>query len=247
MILDRIRFSTCMIVCVYCTAMANTHAAWSDIFRVFSSEPGQPASSILTNSEMVNGLKEALSKGTQSAINNLGRTDGYYKNPQVKISMPESLQKAEKALRKLGQDKSVDEFILSMNRAAEQAVPETTAIFSDSIRSMSFDDAKGILQGPDDAATEYFRRSSGTRLAEKILPIVKKSTSAVGITAKYKNLLNKMGPLTSLIDKKSVDLDQYITRKALDGLFKMLAAEEKLIRNDPAARTTELLKKVFGT
>jgi hypothetical protein len=161
--------------------------------------------------------------------------------------MPESLQKAEKALRKLGQDKSVDEFILSMNRAAEQAVPETTAIFSDSIRSMSFDDAKGILQGPDDAATEYFRRSSGTRLAEKILPIVKKSTSAVGITAKYKDLLDKMGPLTSLIDKKSLDLDQYITRKALDGLFKMLAAEEKLIRNDPAARTTELLKKVFGT
>ena len=111
---------------------------------------------------------------------------------------------------------------------------------------MSFDNAKSILQGPDDAATQYFRRSSKDRLTEKMLPIVKTSTSAVGITAKYKHMLDKMGPLSSLVDTKSLDIDQYITNKALDGLFKMVAEEEKLIRNDPAARTTTLLEKVFG-
>ena len=195
---------------------------------------------------MINGLKEALSNGTQSAINNLGRTDGFFKNPKVRIPMPESLEKVEKTLRKLKQDKTADEFILSMNRAAEQAVPEAATVFSDAIRGMSFEDAKGILQGPDDAATQYFRRSSKDRLTEKMLPIVKTSTSAVGITAKYKHMLDKMGPLSSLVDTKSLDIDQYITNKALDGLFKMVAEEEKLIRNDPAARTTTLLEKVFG-
>jgi len=243
---DRIRFSTCMIVCVYCTAVADTHAAWSDVFRLFTGESSQSTSSALTNSEMINGLKEALSRGTQSAINNLGRTDGFFKNPKVRIPMPESLEKVEKTLRKLKQDKTADEFILSMNRAAEQAVPEAASIFSDTIRSMSFDNAKSILQGPDDAATQYFRRSSKDRLTEKMLPIVKTSTSAVGITAKYKHMLDKMGPLSSLVDTKSLDIDQYITNKALDGLFKMVAEEEKLIRNDPAARTTTLLEKVFG-
>ncbi len=243
----RIIFSTCMIVCVYFTAMADTHAAWSDVFKIFSSESSQSTSSAMTNSEMINGLKEALSKGTLSAINNLGRTDGFFKNPKVKIPMPETLEKVEKALRKMKQDKTADEFILSMNHAAEQAVPEAASIFSDTIRSMSFDDAKGILQGPDDAATQYFRHSSGARLSEKMLPIVKQSTSAVGITAKYKNMVDKMGPLSSLVNMKSLDIDQYITNKALDGLFKMLTEEEKLIRNDPAARTTALLKKVFGT
>ena len=106
---DRIRFSTCMIVCVYCTAVADTHAAWSDVFRLFTGESSQSTSSALTNSEMINGLKEALSNGTQSAINNLGRTDGFFKNPKVRIPMPESLEKVEKALRKLKQDKTADE------------------------------------------------------------------------------------------------------------------------------------------
>ena len=244
---DRIRFSTCMIVCVYCTAVADTHAAWSDVFRLFTGESSQSTSSALTNSEMINGLKEALSNGTQSAINNLGRTDGFFKNPKVRIPMPESLEKVEKTLRKLKQDKTVDEFILSMNRAAEQAVPEAASIFSDTIRSMSFDDTRDILQGPEDAATQYFKHYSGARIEEKMLPIVKKSTNAAGITAKYKNMVDKMGTLSSLVDKKSLDIDRYVTRKALEGLFKMLAAEEKLIRNDPAARTTTLLKKVFGT
>ena len=241
-----IKFSICIIVCMYCMTIAGCHAAWGDFFGIFKGKSSQSASSTLTQGEMINGLKEALTQGARSAVNNLGRIDGFFKNPKVSIPMPESLEKVEKALRKLKQDKTADEFILSMNRAAEQAVPEAASIFSDTIRSMSFDNAKSILQGPDDAATQYFRRSSKDRLTEKMLPIVKTSTSAVGITAKYKHMLDKMGPLSSLVDTKSLDIDQYITNKALDGLFKMVAEEEKLIRNDPAARTTTLLEKVFG-
>ena len=240
-------FSICVVVCIYFTTMTNSNAAWSDIFKIFSGVTGQATSSELTNSEIVNGLKEALSKGTKSAINSLGRPDGFFQNPGVKIPMPESLEKVEKTLRKFKQDKTADEFILSMNRAAEQAVPEAASIFSNAIRSMSFEDAKGILQGPDDAATQYFRRSSKNRLTEKMLPIVRKSTNAVGATAKYKKMVEKLGPVSGLVDTKLLDIDQYVTDKALDGLFKMLAEEEKLIRNDPAARTTAILKKVFGT
>lgn len=245
----RCRILSCLVLVFGCASCTSLHATWGDFLGIFIDEKDSvPAKNLsLTNSEMIAGLKEALTIGAQSAINNLGRTDGFFQNPEVKISMPESLEKIEKALRKLKQDKTADEFILSMNRAAEQAVPEAASIFSDAIRSMSFDDAKSILQGPDDAATQYFRRSGGARLSEKMLPIVKKSTTTVGITAKYKNMVDKMGPLSSLIDTKSLDIDQYITKKALNGLFKMLAAEEILVRNDPAARTTALLKKVFGT
>jgi hypothetical protein len=235
-----------MVLCVCFTAATDTHAAWSDVFRIFTGESDQSATA-LTNTEIVNGLKEALSKGAKSAINNLGRPDGFFQNPRVKIPMPESLEKVETALRKLGQGKPADEFILSMNRAAEQAVPEAATVFADAIHAMSFDDAKGILQGPDDAATRYFRRSGKHRLTEKMLPIVQKSTNAAGITARYKNMVDRLGPVSGLVDTKSLDIDQYVTDKALDGLFRMLADEEKLIRNDPAARTTALLKKVFGS
>ena len=235
-----------MLIGIYFTAISNSHAAWNDIFKIFSGDADQGPSSTLTDSEIVNGLKEALSKGTKSAVSNLGRYDGFFKNPRVKIPMPDSLEKVEKAMRTLKQDKIADEFILSMNRAAEQAVPEAASIFSDAIRSMSFSDAKGILQGPDDSATQYFKRSSKTRLTEKMLPIIKKSTDAVGVTAKYKNMVDKLGPVSSLVDTKSLDIDQYVTDKALEGLFRLLADEEKLIRHDPAARTTALLKKVFG-
>jgi len=245
--LGRTVFSTCVIVCVYFMTMADTQAAWSDVFKIFTGESDQSTSSALSNSEIVNGLKEALSKGTKSAVNNLGRPDGFFQNPRVKIPMPESLAKVEMTLRKLKQDKTADEFILSMNRAAEQAIPEAVPVFSDAIHAMSIEDAKGILQGPDDAATQYFKRSSKHRLAEKMLPIVQKSTNAVGITAKYKSMVDKLGPVSGLMDTKSLDIDQYVTDKALDGLFKLLADEEQLIRNNPAARTTALLKKVFGT
>ena len=133
-----------------------------------------------------------------------------------------------------------------MNRAAEQAVPEAAVIFSDAIKQITFADAKAILNGPDTAATDYLRRTGGQRLEESMLPIVKQATDQVGVTAKYKALFDNLGFMSNLIDKNSLDIDQYVTNKATDGLFKILAEEETLIRQDPKARTTELLQRVFG-
>jgi len=152
----------------------------------------------------------------------------------------------EDGLRKIGQDKYADEFVLTMNRAAEQAVPEAAEIFGSAIRNMSIEDARGILNGQDDAATKYFRRTSGEKLVNRFLPIVKKSTEQIGVTSNYKQMVDKLGFMSRFIDTESLDVDRYITNKAIDGLFLMVAREEKLIRENPAARTTDLLKKVFS-
>ena len=217
-------------------------ADWDDILDFFTGDGG----SDLTDSEVIRGLKEALANGTSKAINQLGKEDGYLHNRKVKIPVPEKLEKAEDLLRNLKQDKLVDDFITSMNRAAEQAVPEATHIFSDALRQMTFADAREILNGPDDAATRYFRRTSSEQLIDKMLPVVSESTNRVGVTAKYKNLIDKLGFAASLVEPESLDLDRYVTRKAVDGLFTVIAEEERLIRRDPAARTTELLRKVFS-
>jgi len=192
------------------------------------------------------GLKQALEKGTQQAVTLLGRENGYFANSRVKIPMPENLVRVEKVLRKLGQGKAADEFVLSLNRAAEAAAPQAKAIFLQVIRQMSVQDAVGIVRGPDDAATRYFRQHSETALTEKFRPVVAAATSKVGVTQRYKQLLKEAGPATALIDLRSLDIDDYVTARALDGLFLMVADEEKRIRQDPVARTTELLRKVFG-
>lgn len=203
--------------------------------------PGAP----LSNSDMVGGLKEALAKGTQSAIAKLGKSDGFLKNPEVAIPMPESLKKVDKLLRKIGQEKRADEFVATLNHAAEQAVPEAAGLFAESITQMTVQDAQAILKGPDNAATEYFRKTSGAKLAERFKPVVQAATDKAGVTNSYKALLDKAGPLAQMMGKET-DLDSYVTDKTVDGLFKMIAAEEKLIRQDPLARSTDLLKKVFG-
>ena len=228
--------------------ISNVHAGWSDLLDYFSDDPEitKGATSVLTNAEVVDGLKEALSKGTTSAIASLGKKDGFFANRQVKIPMPDSLKTVEDGLRKLGQDKYADEFVLTMNRAAEQAVPEAAEIFGSAIRSMSIEDAQGILNGPDDAATKYFRRTSGEKLVNRFLPIVERSTDRVGVTSNYKEMVGKLGFASRFFDTESLDVDRYVTNKAVDGLFLMVAREEKLIRENPAARTTELLKKVFS-
>jgi len=235
-------------VLIICFGISNVYAGWGDLLDYFSddSEITKGAVSVLTNSEVVDGLKEALNKGTTSAIASLGKQDGFFANVKVKIPMPASLNTIEDGLRKIGQDKYADEFILTMNRAAEQAVPEAAEIFGSAIRSMSIEDAKGILSGPDDAATKYFRRTSGEKLVNRFLPIVKKSTEQVGVTSNYKQMVDKLGFMSKFVDTESLDVDQYVTNKAIDGLFLMVAKEEKLIRQNPAARTTDLLKKVFS-
>ena len=205
----------------------------------------------LSQDQMVNGLKEALGNGVRQAQATLGKPDGFLKDLNVRIPMPESLQKVEKALRTLRQDKLADEFVTTMNRAAEQAVPEAAAVLGDSVKQMSIADAKSILTGTNNAATQYFRRTSGTNLHARFLPIVKAATEKTGVTSAYKRMTDKagggLGGLSAgLLGKGTPDLDDYVTRKALDGLFLKIAEQERQIRMNPVARTTELLQKVFG-
>ncbi len=192
------------------------------------------------------GLKQALEVGSERAAGTLGRVDGYLKNPPVHIPVPDQLQRAESLLRKVGAGKYADQFVTSLNRAAEAAAPKAKPIFVDVIRNMTIEDAVGILRGGDDAATQYFRRHSQDRLIAIFRPVVARTTSDVGVTAYYKRFVDKAGR-TGLVDTRGLDLDDYVTRKALDGLFYMLAQEERRIRQDPLARTTQLLRQVFGS
>jgi hypothetical protein len=205
----------------------------------------------LTRDQMVGGLKEALGKGVEKAVASLGKEDGFLKDAGVKIPMPESMQKVEKTLRALRQDKLADDFVTSMNRAAEQAVPEAAGVLGDSVKQMSIADARSILTGTNNAATRYFRRTSETNLYARFLPIVRTATEKTGVTSAYKRMTDKAGSGIGglgggLFGKQAPDLDDYVTRKTLDGLFLKIADQEKMIRENPAARTTELLQKVFG-
>ncbi|MEM7250800.1 MAG: DUF4197 domain-containing protein [Pseudomonadota bacterium] len=225
----------------------------ADLFKqlldtVTSSGGGGAASSALSNGDIVSGLKEALLQGSQKAIAQLGKTDGFLGNPSVRIPMPDSLQKVEKTLRTLKQDKYADQFVETMNRAAEEAVPKAINMVKTAISKMTVDDAKGILNGPDDAATQYFRRVGGDTLVKDFRPVVEKATDSVGLTSSYKSFMGKGGGLlSSLVGEDATDLDGYVTDKAVDGLFKLIAQEEKAIRENPVARTTDILKKVFGS
>ena len=204
-------------------------------------------STVLSNDQIIQGLKEALTVGTEKAIGILGREGGYLNDAEVRIPLPGGLKSIAKGLRSLGQDELVDEFEETINRAAEQAVPETISIFSDTIRQMTLEDANGILNGNDTAATDYFRDKSNDRLSASILPIVQQSTERTGVTAAYKKLTGNVGFLSSYVDMDRLDLDKYVTEKAVSGLFIKLAEQEQLIRKDPVARTTDLLKTVFSS
>ena len=202
----------------------------------------------LTDNEITGGLKEALFSGVKFAVNTLGKENGFLNDTRVKIPLPKSLQNVEKAMRFAGQGKMVDEFVTSMNRAAEKAVPVAIDVFVDSIKQMTFTDVKNILfSGQDDSATQFFRRTSEETLRGKFRPMVEKFTSEVGVTQKYKDMMGKYGFVGKLLGQDTTDLDGYVTQKALDGLFFMVAEEEKKIRTNPAARVTDLLKEVFGS
>lgn len=199
----------------------------------------------LSQEKIASGLKEALQVGTENAVRSTGRLDGYFGNPKIKIPMPEKLQTMEKGLRAVGQGDQVDAFVLSMNRAAERAAPEAKAIFWDAIREMSFRDAEKILNGSDTAATEYFRRKTTERLATAFRPIVSDAMNQVGVTRQYKELVGRARGIPFL-KLEEFDLDDYVVRRALDGLFTVLGEEERKIRREPAARVTDLLREVFA-
>jgi hypothetical protein len=199
----------------------------------------------ITNKEAIAGLKAALEKGSQAAVASLGKSDGFLRNPKVRIDMPDSLERTEKAMRRLGMGKYADELIVTMNRAAEAAVPEAKKLFVDSVKKMTVQDAKGILTGGDTAGTAYFRKTTSKQLHDRFLPIVKKSTAKVGVAQKYNQYAEK-GASLGVIDKSDANLDEYVTQKTLDGLFLMVAEEEKKIRKDPVGTGKTIIKKVFG-
>ena len=197
------------------------------------------------NEQIIAGLKEALSIGTGNAVTATSKTNGYFGNQAIKILMPEKIQKVADVLGKVGYQKEVDDFVLSMNRAAEKAAPQAKAIFIDAIRQMTVEDARKILDGGDTAATDYFKAKTSGKLYEAFQPIVSSSMNEVGTTRSYKEM---MGRYTALpfASAESLDLDRYVTNKSLDGLFYLVGQEEIKIRKDPAARVTDLLKTVFG-
>jgi len=202
-------------------------------------------SGALSNDEITAGLREALEVGTEKAVALVSKVDGYYRNPDIKIPLPESVLKVEKLLRAAGYGQKVDAFELSMNRAAERAAPEAKSIFSNAITRMSFEDARKILNGRDNEATLYFKDKTSGQLQELFKPIVKEAMGEVGVTRTFQDL-NARAESLPFGKSFSFDLDQYVTDGALKGLFKMLAEQERQIRTEPAARVTDLLQKVFA-
>jgi hypothetical protein len=210
--------------------------------------PKSQSSAALDTDTTIKGLKEALATGTERAVSAVSQTDGYFGNQMIKILLPDKLQKAGDLMSKFGFQQEVDDFILSMNRAAEKAAPTAVNFFGDAIRSMSVEDAKGILTGGDTAATEFFEKKTRDKLFDSFKPTVSDTISQTGVTNSYQNMVGKLNsmPLASMLGSTDLDLDNYVTNKALDGLFTMLGEEEKKIRTNPLARTSELLQKVFG-
>lgn len=199
----------------------------------------------LSTKDTAGGLKEALQQGAITAVGNLGKTDGFLGNPQVKIELPDNIKKIESVLRTFGGSKYADELIIGMNRAAEAAVPEAKTLLVSAIKNMSVKDAKGILTGGDDAATQYFRRTTSEQLTAKFKPVVQKAMRNVKVAEKYDALASKAASY-GLLNQKDAHLDDYVTAKTLDGLFSMIAEQEKSIRQNPVGAAGNLAKKVFG-
>jgi hypothetical protein len=240
---NRILFVLLSVLAIWVFSTALVTAGFQDILKGAQKMLG--TSDSISESDIVEGLKQALEIGTTKAVDLVSKQGGYYNNPEIKIPLPGSVQKVEKLLRGAGFGSKVDAFELSMNNAAERAAPEAKSIFWDAIKQMKIDDAKKILNGREDDATLYFKDKTNARLQEIFEPIVKESMGEVGVTRTYQDLNAKVEKIP-FADSLSLDLDKYVTEGALNGLFQMLAEEEKKIRSDPAARVTDLLKKVFG-
>ena len=215
------------------------------VLYLFAASASAAGLADITNKDAVSGLRQALTDGAAAAVGKLGVENGFFGNTRVKIPLPESLQKVEGLMRAMGMKRQADELELAMNRAAESAVTEAKPLLVDAVKNMSIEDAKAILTGGDNAATEYFRRKTAEPLAKKFLPIVKKSTAQVGLAEKYNAIAGK-GSQLGVIDASQASIEQYVTKKALDGLYTMIADEEKALRQDPVGATSSLVQKVFG-
>ena len=199
----------------------------------------------LTTQEVAEGLKQALEQGASKGAAQASKEDGYYRNPKIRIPFPEDVSRVEEKLRQLGLGSEVDRFVMTLNRGAEEAAKEARPIFINAIRSMTIQDAWNILKGEDNAATQYLRRTTSDQLRVKFQPVISKSLDQVNATRYYGDIVSTYNRLPG-VQKVNPDLEDYATTKALDGLFLLIAEEEKNIRENPVARTTELLKKVFA-
>lgn len=200
----------------------------------------------LSNADATRGLREALSRGADLAVSRLGVADGFLGNPKVRIPLPDTLRQAEKAMKFMGQGDAFKELETSMNRAAETAVAQARPILVNAIKAMSVSDAKGILTGGEDSVTRFFRERTDGQLLEKFLPIVTKTTGQLGLARQYNSLAGKAQSL-GLLKGESATVESYVTRKAVDGLYAMVAEEEKSIRQDPVGTGSALLRRVFGS
>jgi hypothetical protein len=199
----------------------------------------------LSGRDATAGLKAALDKGAAAAVASLGRTDGFWANPKVRIPLPEQLQRARSALRLLGKGDEVDALELAVNRAAEQAVPQAKTLLTNAVKSMSVDDAKQILRGGDDSVTQFFKSKTASQLAERFLPIVRQVTERSGLAQQY-NALAGQGAAFGLVKPEQATVERYVTQKALDGLYTMIAEEERKIRANPLAAGSDIIRRVFG-
>ncbi|WP_415891790.1 DUF4197 domain-containing protein [Neptuniibacter sp. PT8_73] len=252
---------TYLIASILTASMASVtaHAGWADALKeavqdeelqkkVLDTATGSTGSGKVTNLDtntLINGLKEALEVGSKRAIKKISKPGGYMNNKKIRIPLPDGIDKVASLLRKYGLEKQVDQFEESMNRAAEKAAPQAKDLIVGAVKEMSFEDAKKIYQGSDDAATQYFKEKTSDKLRQLFQPSVKESLGQVGATRYYNDLAGEAKDIPFVGEKVNVDLDNYVTEEALNGLFTMLAAEEKKIRENPAARTTDLLKEVF--
>ena len=242
------RFRLTLLVSMLAMAIAAGPAAaqLGDLLKQLPTVPGNvPSTGSLGELKIGQGLKEALQVGTANAVSLTGRTDGYFKNEAIKILMPEQLKTVERGLRTVGYGPQLDELVLSMNRAAEQAAPAAKTIFWNAIGEMTIDDAQKILNGGNTAATTYFKGKTTPQLTTAFTPVVEKSMSQVGVTQQYNELLGRAKAIPFL-NTESYDINHYVVGKSLDGLFVVVGQQEAQIRANPAARTTELLKEVFG-
>ena len=239
----------CVIIIVTLLLTSTVSPVQAELFDELTSvlggtEGGQGSG--LDDSTIAGGLKEALATGTARAVKAVSQRDGYFGNEMIKILLPEKIRSTADLLGRFGFQKEVDDFVLSMNRAAEKAAPKATEHFTTALKAMTFDDARAILQGDATSATRYFRQKTGDRIYADFKPVVMANMKDVGVAQYYSQMAEKFQSIPFAGAVGSFDLDHYVTTKAVDGLFSMLGEEEKKIRTDPAARGTELLKKVFG-
>lgn len=223
-----------------CTS-AQVSQTLGDINKTIGGNSTQP----LTSSEVAEGLKEALIKGISTGSDLVSQLDGYFKNPEIRIPFPPDVQRVEDKLRQVALGDQVDKFVMTLNRGAEDAAKEAKPIFITAIRSMTIQDAWSILKGENDAATQFLKRTTSSLLKEKFKPVIRTSLDKVNATKYYSDIVKRYNQIP-LVQKVNPDLDDYATDRAIEGLFIMIAKEEKNIRQNPVARTTELLRKVFG-